>query len=146
MWQPTPCDCDLWLSNPVGAKAAVAFSFTFLPANIVPSLTDLPDVEVTFEDADASWYKVWARQPQLLAQPSFSVTTADGKTTVRLASNSVTLDPVSLPGCARSVPTSSIQGNWGTPLFLEMHATLTDASGSLIANEMGGCSQPESHP
>jgi hypothetical protein len=146
VWHPTPCDCDLSLSNPIGASVAVAFSFTFSPANAVPSLTDLPDVEVTFEDADASWYKVWARQPQSLTHPIFSVTKADGKTTVRLASNTVTLDPVSLPGCARSVPKGSIHAAWGTALALDMQATLTDASGNLVANDTGTCSQPESHP
>jgi hypothetical protein len=145
-WQPIPCDCDLWLRNTVSVPVAVAFSLTFSPANMVPSLTGSPDVEVTFEDADESWYKAWARQPQLLTRPSFGVTTADGMTTVRLGASSVTLDPVSLPGCVSRVPKGSISAPYGTFLSLDMQASLTDASGNLVANDTGECTQPESHP
>lgn len=124
----------------MSVKLALAFS----PADMVPSLTGSPDVEVKFEDADASWYGVWA--PQAARDASFNVTNDTGYTTVRLGASSVNLDSVAMAGCESRSPTGSISAPYGTFLNLDMQATLTDSAGRLVANDSGQCSQLDSHP
>jgi len=124
----------------VSVKLALAFS----PADMVPSLVGTPDVEVKFEDADASWYGVWAAQAARDA--SFNVTSDSGFTTVRLGASNVHLDPVAMAGCESRSPTGSISAPYGTFLNLDMRAALTDAGGRLVANDTGECVQLDSHP
>jgi hypothetical protein len=139
-----PCNCDLWLRNTAGGPVSVKLALAFSPADMLPSLTGSPDVEVKFEDADASWYGVWAQQAARDA--SFNVTNDSGYTTVRLGASSVDLDPVAMAGCESRSPTGSISAPYGTFLNLDMQATLTDAEGRLVANDTGQCSQLDSHP
>lgn len=143
VWVETPCSCQLWLRNPLPSAAKAAVSLVFEPADIVPSLTGSPDVTVAFEDADATRYATWAAQTG--NGSTFSVAHAGSTTTVRLGAGSLTLSAVSLPACAKEMPTASVTGPWGSRLTLEMGAVLTDGTGTTVATSTGECFQPAQH-
>ena len=146
-WEPIPCDCDLWLLNNEPTPVTVSLSLTFLPDDVAPSLTDsrdLPDVEVAFPDPDASWYQVW--KDQAGNGTLFAVDNADGRTTVRLGTSQLVLDPVELRACEDRRPRASILAPWGTAWQLDMQATLSDPDGNVVSTPSGSCNQPQSHP
>jgi hypothetical protein len=143
VWIETPCSCQLWLRNTLPSGVKVAVSLLFKPVDIVPSLTGSPDVEVMFEDADATWYATLARQPGNGSQ--FSVAHVGNTTTVRLGASSLTLSTVSLPACARNMPIASVNRPWGTRLTLEMQGVLIDSVGNVVVTNTGECFQPAVH-
>ncbi len=51
-----PCLCDLWLANTTQAPITVGIQLTVTPPEQVPTLTGPLDVEIAFDDPDASLY------------------------------------------------------------------------------------------
>jgi hypothetical protein len=144
VWLETPCSCELWLSNPSPAPVDVSISFAFTPADWIPAYAVALDRELHVRDPDSAWYDVWARQAARTAM--LSVTHVADITSVRLDASELTLDSVSLPGCAADKPTASVTGPWGELLDLKMQAILTDANGHSVATSMADCAQPATHP
>ncbi len=146
-WQPIPCDCDLWLTNRETVPVLVRFSFELQPSDSEPSLVDSPDrpdVEITFEDPDASWYAVWERESD--NGTAYSVVNTDDTTTVRLGATQVTLAPVRLAACEERRPRARIVAPWGIERHLDMLATLQGPAETPVSIVNGSCSQPASHP
>jgi hypothetical protein len=94
-WIAVPCLCDLWLDNTTPGPATANITLAVPTPDQVPTLTGGLDVEVAFEDPDASWYARWATQAG--NGVAFLVTSAAGKTTVRMGEAKVTLAPVPSP-------------------------------------------------
>ncbi len=139
-----PCGCELWLRSRAATPLQASIALVYTPAANPPSLTGAPDVELEFPDPDASWYAVWANQ--IGVGTRFTLTHDSDVTHVRLGVDQLTLDPVTLPACARLSATSTLSGPWGTLLDLTMNATFTDSSGSPVFASMGECVQPATHP
>ena len=87
---------------------------------------------------------MWANQ--IGAGTRFTLTHDSGVTHVRIGVDKLTLDPVTLAGCARLSATATISGPWGARLDLTMNATFTDGSGNAVFASMGECAQPAMHP
>jgi hypothetical protein len=134
-WVQVPCSCELWLQNKLPATASVALDFAIMASDVVPSLGGPLDVEIAFADPDGSWDAAWASQTQ--GKDAFAVTAGGGKTTVRMAANTVSLAPVHLGACRRRDANASVSGVFGA--VLEMHATLADAAGNVVATYDGTC-------
>ena len=143
-WLEMPCGCELWLRSPVSAPLQTSMALAYTPMTSPPSLSHAPDVELEFPDPDASWYAVWANQ--IGAGSRFTLAHDGSITRVRLGVAELTLDPVTLPGCARLSATARISGPWGTVLDLTMNATFTDGSGRAVFASSGECEQPAEHP
>jgi hypothetical protein len=136
-WEQVPCVCDVALSNSTHAVLSATLALTFTPDQPTPSLTDLPDVEIVFADGDETLYGVWSKQAELAG--TFSVTAADGSTTVRLAASSVVLDPVAVAACQTVTGEASVSG---TNTELRTHATFADAAGNVMLMSDGTCANP----
>jgi hypothetical protein len=134
-WIHVPCSCELWLKNKAKVDAQVELDFTAMASDTQPTLGGPLDVEIAFDDPDASWYAVWASQTQ--AKDSFAVTSGAGKTTVRMAANTVKLAPVALAACRRRDANAIVGGVVGAEL--SMHAVLRDDAGNAIATYDGSC-------
>jgi hypothetical protein len=131
--------CVFQLTNGTTSDGNVRISLTATPnSNTPPSLTFSPDVEATFDDADSSWFNVWTAQTG--NGTTFAVTHNSGtnSTTVRLGAFGVTLDPVPLGAGQSRNETGNINPTNGT-LTLQMGAILTDAGGTMLAQNGGSC-------
>jgi hypothetical protein len=95
-------------------------------------------MEVTFDDADSSWFNVWNSQAG--SGTSFAVTHNSGtnSTTVRLGAFSVALNPVPLQAGQSRNATGTLNPTSGT-LTLQLGAVLTDSGGNVLANNGGSC-------
>ena len=131
--------CVFQLTNGTASNGTVQLTLGVTPSsNTPPSLTVTPDVEVTFDDADSSWFNVWNSQSG--NGIAFAVTHNAGAntTTVRLGSFSLVLDPVPLAAGQSRNATGNINPTSGT-LTLQLGATLTDSGGHMLANNGGSC-------
>jgi hypothetical protein len=131
--------CTFQLTNGTTSDGNVQITLTAgANSNTPPSLTVSPDVEVTFDDADESWFNVWNAQAG--NGTTFTVTHNSGtiSTTVRLGTFSVVLDPVPLAAGQSRNTRSSINPTSGT-LTLQMGAILTDSAGQVLARNGGSC-------
>jgi hypothetical protein len=127
------------LPNATTSDGNVQISLTAAPnSNTPPSLTVSPDVEVTFDDADSSWFNTWNAQSG--NGTTFAVTHNSGanSTTVRLGAFSVVLNPVPLMAGQTRSATANINPTSGT-LTLQLGAKLTDSGGQVLANNGGSC-------
>jgi hypothetical protein len=91
--------CEHPLTNATTSSGSVQLTLTVTPdTGTPPSLTALPDVGVTFDDADSTWFNAWSSQAAGEAQPTFQVThdATANTTTVRLGTFSIVLNPVTL--------------------------------------------------
>jgi len=132
--------CVYQLTNGTTSNGNVQITLTVTPnSNTPPSLTVSPDVEVTFDDADSSWFNVWNSQTG--NGTTFAVThnSVANSTTVRLGTFSVALNPVPLPAGQTRNATGNINPTSGT-LTLQLGAILTDSTGTVLANNGGSCS------
>jgi hypothetical protein len=131
--------CEYPLTNGTTSNANVQITLTVTPnTGATPSLTGLPNVSATFDDADSSWFSVWNAQPG--NGTAFTVTHNGGanSTTVRLGAFSVALNPVPLAASQSRNLTSSIQPVSGS-LTVQFAATLTDSSGTVLVTNGGSC-------
>jgi hypothetical protein len=142
-WVELPCNCALWLENSDTLPHLARIGLTFTPPDSTPSLTDAPDVEVAFPDASGDWARLWSNDPG--AGTSFTVTQADGTTTVRLGVAQLGLLPVTLPACTRVDATAKVSGPWGTRWDLQMFVALLEY-GIYAPDGSFECFQPASHP
>ena len=129
--------CVYPLTNGTTSSGTVQITLTVTPnTGTTPSLTGSPDVEVTFDDADSSWFNVWNTQTG--NGTTFSVTHNGGAntTTVRLGAFSVPLNAVPLSAGQTRNATGNINPASGT-LTLQIGATLT-AGGQMVSNG-GSC-------
>jgi hypothetical protein len=144
VWEELPCSCELWFRNPVTTPVEAAVRLAFTPSDTTPSLDDQPQVDVSFPDPDRAFDTVWSSQAG--SGTDFTVTAAEGVTTVRLGTNELALQPVTVPGCNRSTAAASVKGPWGTRLLLTLSATFSDAAGTVVGSSTGECEQPATHP
>jgi hypothetical protein len=131
--------CVFQLTNGTSSNGNVQITLTVTPnSNTPPSLTGSPDVEVTFDDVDSSWFNVWNSQAG--NGTTFAVTHSNGtnSTTVRLGAFSVVLNPAPLMASQSRNATGNINPTSGT-LTLQLGATLTDSGGQVLANNGGSC-------
>jgi hypothetical protein len=131
--------CVFQLTNGTASNGNVQITLTVAPtSDTPPSLTVSPDVEVTLDDADSSWFNVWNAQAG--SGTAFAVThnTATNSTTVRLGVFSVVLDPAPLMAGQSRSATGNINPTSGT-LTLQLGAILTDSGGHVLANNGGSC-------
>lgn len=131
--------CVYQLTNGTTSNGNVQITLTVTPiSNTPPSLTVSPDVEVTFDDADSSWFNVWNSQAG--NGTTFAVThnNVANSTTVRLGAFSVALNPVPLLASESRNATGNINPTSGT-LTLQLGAILTDSGGQVLANNGGSC-------
>ena len=130
--------CVFQLTNGTTSDGNVQISLAAnSSSNTPPSLTSPPDLEITFDDADSSWFNVWNAQAG--KDTSFAVThnTGTNSTTVRLGGFAVTLDPVPLAAGQTRSATGNINPTSGT-LALQLGTKLTDSGGNLLAPVNGG--------
>jgi hypothetical protein len=123
-WLPVPCSCELWPENDTTAPVTVAIDLTVTPPEEVPSLDGSLDVEIAFEDPDASWYDRWTTQAG--NGVAFAVTHEGDATTVRLGQGSVELAPVPLAGCETRKGAAQVLGSLSA--VLKAKATLDDGA------------------
>jgi hypothetical protein len=111
------------LSNASGSAGDAQITLSLSPPiGTAPSLTADPDVEVQFDDADASWWNAWKAQAG--SGKSFAATHSGNTTTVRLGAYSVKLDPVPLAAGEKRNAAGSVTGSG--PVTLRIAAALTD--------------------
>lgn len=131
--------CQYPITNATTSSGNVQITLTVTPnTGTTPSLTALPDVEVTFDDADSSWFNVWNTQTG--SGTTFTVTHngAANSTTVRLGAFSVALNAVPLAAGQSRKLTSNIQPSSGT-LTVQFAATLTGTGGQVLVTNGGSC-------
>jgi hypothetical protein len=131
--------CVFQLTNGTTSDGTVQISLTAAPnSNTPPSLTVSPDIEVTFDDTDSSWFNAWSGQAGNGTAFSLSHNGGANSTTVRLGTFSVVLNPVPLPAGQSRNATGNVNPTNGT-LTLQLGAMLTDAGGQMLANNGGSC-------
>jgi hypothetical protein len=130
------CACELDVNNPAAAPGTVQFAFTIVPATVIPALTGLPDVEISFDDPNRAWATTWSAQAG--SGTTFVVTEAAGLTTVRLGAASIELATVSVSASQSTVATAVMHG---TPLGsgLNMEASVSDPVSRAPAVVSGLC-------
>ena len=131
--------CVFPLTNGTSSNGNVQITLSVTPTSPTPpSLTGSPDVEMTFDDADSSWFNAWNSQTG--NGTTFLVTHNSGanSTTVRLGSFSVSLNQVPLLAGQSRNATGNINPTSGT-LTLQLGATLTDLSGNVLVTNGGSC-------
>jgi hypothetical protein len=133
--------CEYPLTNGSTENGNLALTLTVTPPlGDGPVLTGTPDVELTFDDSDSSWYNVWSTQ--LGAGAFFTVThnSGAGTTTVRMGSPGLTLNTVTLAAGASRNVTGTASLTAGAPAAtVQIAATLTDSSGNTLAQNGGSC-------
>jgi hypothetical protein len=134
-----PCVYPITNGTTLPGDAQITLSVT-PTTGTKPSLTALPDIEVSFDDSNSYWFNVWSVQTG--AGSTFAVTHSGNSTTVRLGAFSVALDPVSLAAGESRTATGTINLDSATPAAtLQIAATLMKAGGGgqvVVANG-GSC-------
>jgi hypothetical protein len=135
-WQKEQCLCELDVKNPAAAPATAQFTFTVVPAAVMPAFTGSPDIEISFDDPDGAWAATWSAQAA--SATTFAVTNAAGVTTVRLGAATVQLASVPLSASRSTVATGDMHG---TPSGsgLNMAVAVEDAAGHPLASNTGIC-------
>ncbi len=131
--------CVFPLTNGTSSDGNVQITLTVTPtSNTPPSLTGFPDVEMTFDDADSSWFNVWNGQTGNGSTFAVTHNNSTNSTTVRLGAFSVALNQVLLKASQTRNATGNINPTSGT-LTLQLGATLTDLSGHVLVTNGGSC-------
>jgi hypothetical protein len=137
--------CEYPLTNATTSSGSVQLTLTVTPdTGTPPSLTALPDVGVTFDDADSTWFNAWSSQAAGEAQPTFQVThdATANTTTVRLGTFSIVLNPVTLAaGASRNATGNFNLASGGASATLQITAVLTEAgpTGTVTVMNGGSC-------
>jgi hypothetical protein len=132
--------CQYPLTNATTSNGSLQITLSVTPITAPgPSLTSLPDIEVSFEDSDSSWYNVW--KVQTGNGTNFAVThTSGGATVVRLGAFSVAMNPVSLAAGQSRVATGTTLLNSGAAATtLQIAAKLSDVGGTVLISNGGSC-------
>lgn len=137
-WVAVPCSCELWLDNTEAAPITVGMQLVVAPPDQVPDLDGPLDVEIAFDDPDATWHATWSRQPG--NGETFAVTHQAGKTTVRMGEAEVELAPVSLTACEVRKGVAQVLPGDNSAAKLNMHAILDDGTASVAVD--GLCNNP----
>jgi hypothetical protein len=136
--------CEFPLTNATTQNGSAQITLTDTPnTGAAPSLTALPDIEASFDDSDSSWFNAWTSQTG--NGSTFKVTHSGTTTTVRLGVFSVALNSVPLAAgqTRNSTATINLPAGSGSPVTLEIGATLTETNGSgtVIVQNGGSCVQ-----
>lgn len=135
----SPCVYPLTNGTTSNGNAQLTLSVT-PTTGTTPSLTALPDIEVSFDDSDSSWFNVWNSQTG--NGSTFKVTHSGSSTIVRLGAFSVALNAVQLAAGQSRTATGTINLDSTTPTAtLQIAATLTESGGGgtvMVANG-GSC-------
>jgi hypothetical protein len=134
-----PCVYPLTNGTTSGGNAQITLSVT-PTTGTTPSLTTLPDIEVSFDDSDSSWFNVWSAQPG--AGSTFAVTHSGSSTIVRLGAFSVAQNSVPLAAGQSRTATGTINLDNMTPTAtLQIAATLTESGGggNVVVANGGSC-------
>jgi hypothetical protein len=135
-WIEVECSCELWIKNPTPVETRVSIDLTTAPGATEPTLNGPLDVEITFEDPDASWFAIWTKQAS--KGETFAVTRAGKKTAVRMGTSTVKLAPVTLSACRRRDGEATVSGL--PTATLTAHADLRDGEGNAIVSAETTCS------
>lgn len=119
-WVAIPCSCDLWMANTLPTPITATIQLTVTPPDQTPTLDGPLDVEIAFDDPDASWYATWAKQTGNGA--SFTVTHEASTTTVRMGQSTLALLPAPVAACTTRKATAHVFGS--SSATLSMHAAL----------------------
>jgi hypothetical protein len=132
--------CQYPMTNATTSNGNVQITLTVTPnTGTVPSLTALPDVEATFDDADSSWFNVWNSQTG--KGTTFAVSHSGSSTTVRLGAFSVPMNAVPLAAGQTRNATANINPMSGGTLTLQIAAALKDSGGNTLVTNGGSCTQ-----
>ncbi len=131
-------NCAFPLTNATGTDGQVEIALNVVPPETAPSLSTLPNISVTFDDDDSSWYNTWVNQPE--NGSTYLATRVGNKTVVRLGKPSVTLHTVTLANGASRTAVGNLELPQGTSLTtLALNAALRNPStGVLLAPANGG--------
>jgi hypothetical protein len=133
--------CVYPLTNGTSSNGNAQITLSIGPATgTAPSLTALPDVEVVFDDSDASWFNAWNSQTG--NGSTFAVTHSGSSTTVRLGAFSVALNSVPLAAGQTRTATGTVNLPSGSPpATLQIAASLTEtgAGGKVLVANGGSC-------
>jgi hypothetical protein len=128
----------LWLVNTVPGPAIASITLTITPPDQVPALGGQPDIGISFDDPDGSWFATWSGQAG--NGVAFLVTNASGKTTVQMGESALTLAPVPLTACETRKAVAHVSPGSNDMALLTMHATLAD--GTVFATTDASCFNP----
>jgi len=133
--------CEYPLTNGTTSNGNLALTLTVTPPlGDGPVLTGTPDVEVTFDDSDSSWYNVWSAQFGVGTLFTVTHNAGPGTTTVRMGVPGVTLNTVTLAaGASRNVTGTASLSPGAPAATVQIAATLTDSSGNTLAQNGGSC-------
>jgi hypothetical protein len=133
--------CEYPMTNGTTSSGNVSITLTVTPnTGTTPSLTGSPDVEVTFDDSDSSWFNVWSAQTGAGTAFSVSHDATANTSTVRLGTFSVALDPVLLSaGQTRNATGNTTLASGTSPVTLQIATTLKDSRGAVLVNGGGSC-------
>jgi len=132
--------CQYPMTNATTSNGNVRISLTVTPnTGTKPSLTALPDVEATFDDADSNWFNVWNSQSG--KGTTFAVSHSGSSTTVRLGAFSVPMNAVPLTAGQTRNASANINPLSGGTLTLQIAAALTDSGGNPLVTNGGSCTQ-----
>jgi hypothetical protein len=131
--------CVYPLSNATTSAGNAQITLSVTPITPpAPSLTALPDVEATFDDADSSWYTVWQAAPGSGTTYSVTHSSSANTTTVRLGAYSVSLAPVPLAaGQTRNM--AAVVNPASGSLTLQIEGTLLGPGNQVLVTNGGSC-------
>ncbi|MDB4988055.1 MAG: hypothetical protein JWN04_3233 [Myxococcaceae bacterium] len=130
-------NCAYPLTNATTTNGQVTLKLTVSPSASKASLTGTPDVEVTFDDPDSSWFSVWHDDPAI--NQAYRLTHAGTTTTLRLGRNGVTLRAVPLAaGASRNAKAVINLATGDQKTTLALQATLNDGTRDVVTNG-GSC-------
>jgi hypothetical protein len=136
--------CVFPLTNGTTSNGQVQITLSVTPSSgVAPSLTALPDVEVSFDDSDSSWFDLWSAQTGNGSTFTVTHAAATGLTTVRLGAFSVVLNQVQLAAGQTSNATGTTILPSGTgDVTLQIGAILTEqtsAGQTVVVSNGGSC-------
>jgi hypothetical protein len=141
-WIPVLCLCQLPIDNETGSPETFIITLEMTSTSPAPSFGGALQVAVTFDDPDATWYTVWAKNAA--SGSDYMVTATGGQTTVQLGAPSVSLPPVPLALCGARLGVATISGtydpSWDT-LSLSMTASI-EGRGTGAATTTATCPAP----
>lgn len=132
-----PCAYPLSNATTSAGNAQITLSVTPITGT-PPSLTALPDVEATFDDADSSWFNVWQSAPGNGTTYSVTHSSSANTSTIRLGTFSVALAPVPLSAGQTRNMTAAINPASGS-LTLQIEGTLTGPGNQVLVTNGGSC-------
>jgi len=140
--------CIFPLTNGTALTGSVDITLSVTPnMGTQPSLTSGPDVQVSFDDTDSSWFNVWNSQPGNGSTFQVTHSASTNQTVVRLASFSVTLNQVQLAaGQTRNATgTTVLPPGFPTGVTLQIGAQLsetTSGGNTVVVSNGGSCVTP----